>query len=669
MDAAGKRIMRKLILEHKFALGDCVCFTALPRDIHAAYPGQFDIAVDSHFSEVWWNNPHARMVKKEDYQQNPLIYKISYRDGITAAGRGQKIHMVAWYHHDFSRQSGYHVPVTVPSGDIHMTAEESKPIVEGRYWVMLSGGKMDITIKHWWVDRWQRVVDMLLERGVHCVRAGVLYKDHVHPPMKNVIDMVGKYDNARGFFNLIQNSEGIMCPITAGMHIAACFEKPCVIVAGGREEPWWEGYVNCYGAFGPGCQPVKVEHRYLHTIGSLDCCKTKGCWKHRVVPLGRNDKWDKPFRICKMPISTDTQHVAKCMDMITPEHVVNAVMSYYADGTLPPVGEPVVVVKKHEMPQIVPVNQLPVRPILLPFDEPAAVGERATPVIVRPPLPTAKQAKPEQLKPPTAKPVTAPAVTSNTGWDRMDHPLIGGKLTVFALCYGPHPELARSCLSSILETVPIERLDIRVGCNACDPATIKYLESLPLTKMYVHKNNDKKYPVMREMFWDTKCPVTTRYMAWFDDDAKVADRLWALKLSDAIISNHPHGSRLYGNKYVHDLKMFAKGGHNPVEWFKRAAWWRGRNLKVKGQGDEAPNGTVIEFVSGWFWAASMDAIRAANVPDIRLNHNGGDIAIGEQFHQAGFKIKTFNTGKSLVWCPEKQAGGRRGYSEKFQWQT
>jgi hypothetical protein len=60
-------------------------------------------------------------------------------------------------------------------------------------------------------------------------------------------------------------------------------------------------------------------------------------------------------------------------------------------------------------------------------------------------------------------------------------------------------------------------------------------------------------------------------------------------------------------------------------------------------------------------------MREADIPDRRLMHNGGDITIGEQIHQAGYGIKQWNKNKSLIACPSREQGGRRGVSQRFPW--
>jgi hypothetical protein len=237
------------------------------------------------------------------------------------------------------------------------------------------------------------------------------------------------------------------------------------------------------------------------------------------------------------------------------------------------------------------------------------------------------------------------------------------------LCYGPHADLAKRCLDSILNNSPRERLDIRVACNEVPQATLQYLRSLPLTRLYVNHTNRKKYPVMREMFWDNECPIRTNYVLWFDDDTQVVDPNWLNRLTETIVASHPQGCRLFGWRMIHDLshKAITRKNPRPDKWFREAAWYQGRHFKARPSGVEAPNGSVIEFVPGWFWAISTEAIRRGDIPDRRLNHNGGDITIGEQIHQAGFKIQMFNKDKVFVWCPKKEAGGRRGFEESFPW--
>jgi hypothetical protein len=248
--------------------------------------------------------------------------------------------------------------------------------------------------------------------------------------------------------------------------------------------------------------------------------------------------------------------------------------------------------------------------------------------------------------------------------DMMDHPLIGGRFTVFVLCYGDYFELAKSCLSSILSTLPTERLDLRVGLNAVCEATLAYVKSLPATKIYEDASNAGKYVMMRRMFHDPECPITTTHLVWFDEDARIVrGSIWQ-RLAEAIVVNHRYGARLYGLIMFHDIAKFAGVGYDSASWFTEATWWRGKDLFVGMGPQTAPNGTCIHFAVGWFWCMATEMIRNADIPDVRLVHNGGDIACGEAVRQAGGTLQPLNVDKEYVWHPSDR---RRGKVTRFPW--
>src|ERR1019366_4575594 len=147
----------------------------------------------------------------------------------------------------------------------------------------------------------------------------------------------------------------------------------------------------------------------------------------------------------------------------------------------------------------------------------------------------------------------------------------------------------------------------------------------------------------------------------------IVDRSMWSQLCQVIVANHPQQCRLYGWPMSHDLAIFAKRGNDPYAWFKQAKWWRGRSLWLRGRAIEAPNGSVVTFVPGLFWAIATSLIREGSIPDSRLDHNGGDICIGEICHQLGYRIKAFNSNKTMVYTPPREGGGRRGTSQPFKW--
>ena len=633
-----------MILRHHFGLGDAVLLTGLLRDIERAYPGQYEVLLDANFREIYKGRSDAREVTRADRARlrNKKPVDLRYQDGIRAARRGERVHITRWLHRNFERRTGLSVPLTEPHADPQLTPAEQDPIVHGRYWVVVAGGKKDITNKFWWDVRWQEVVNSLREAGIHCVQAGALHRGHRHAKLRNVTNLVGHLPHARSFLRLIRDAEGVIAPVTAATHIAAAFHRPCVTLLGGREEPWGIGYVDAYEAFGPDAGPVPMEHRLLHTVGMLSCCESRGCWKRQTLP---NDdtvsKSSRPDDLCKLPQQlSDGRAVPRCMDLIQPGHVVEAVMSYYKEGYVPPID-----------PNTPPPEPIPLERIdgAVPTSQPPQGEKKGG---------TAKDDA-KRRGPTTPKNARGPQ-----DYDRFDHPHIGGKFTIFVLCYGDHTDLAKRCLDSILETVPDHRLDLRVATNAVVPKTLEYIEKLPTTAVYVNEENRKKYPVMREIFRDQENPIETPYLIWLDDDTQVVDPMWLKHLSEAIVNNHSQGGRMYGWPHFHDLRLSRKGNHDPKKWFESAKWWRGARLRVRNSNRRAPNGTLIDFVPGWCWALATHLIHGADIPDRRLNHNGGDITIGAQVSQAGYRIVPWNKNKKLVWCPK---GSRRGYSEHFPW--
>ena len=107
------------------------------------------------------------------------------------------------------------------------------------------------------------------------------------------------------------------------MHLAAAVEvkpgmplnRPCVVVAGGREPPHFTAYPH---------------HQFIHTVGALLCCDNGGCWKSRAVPLGDGDVNDRPDALCVDPVGT----LPRCMDMITADDVIRRIELYFQGGAL-----------------------------------------------------------------------------------------------------------------------------------------------------------------------------------------------------------------------------------------------------------------------------------------------------------------------------------------------
>ena len=312
---------RKLILRTRFALGDTVQFTAAIRDLHRCYPGTFVTDVRTPCGEVWNYNPHLTHLDENDPEAEILDCELPLIDWSNKV----PYHVLEGFIDDLNRQLGLHIRCTEFKGDIHLSAAEKRarsPVhalagADIPYWIIVAGGRHEMTIKWWDAGRYQAVVDHFAGR-IQFVQAGG--GGDFHPKLRGTIDLRGK-TSVRELLRLVHHSQGVVCGVTGPMHLAAAVEtkvpsaghRPCVVVAGGRESPHWEAY--------PG-------HQFIHTVGALLCCAKGGCWKTRTLPLGDEAPADDPRQHC-VNVSGD---LPRCMDMISAAEVIRRVETYFEGG-------------------------------------------------------------------------------------------------------------------------------------------------------------------------------------------------------------------------------------------------------------------------------------------------------------------------------------------------
>lgn len=317
--------VRKLILKTGFAPGDGVMLTAAVRDLHRTYPGEFLTDVQSPYPALWKFNPHRTPLRPADADVEiidcdyPLIQQANAR----------RCHFLHGFIEFLNERLQRQIRLTDLHGDIHLSDEErqrSSQVTEllGQslpYWIVAGGGKFDLTIKWWEHARWQSVVDHFRDRLLF-VQVGS--SRHFHPRLQNALDLRG-WTDLRQLIHLVHHADGVLCPVTCLMHLAAAVpraagspqQRPCVVVAGGREPAEWEAY--------PG-------HHFLHTIGQLECCRDGGCWRRRTVPLGDGNENDKPEHLCIDPVG----QLPRCMDQITPAQVIDAIEACLETGAARP---------------------------------------------------------------------------------------------------------------------------------------------------------------------------------------------------------------------------------------------------------------------------------------------------------------------------------------------
>lgn len=314
--------MRRLILRSFQSPGDVLMLTAAVRDLHAACPGQYETDVRSSASALWDHNPHLTPLREgaAGVAQIPMHYPLVHQSN------QRPYHFLHGYVQYLEQQLAVRIPVTRFQGDIYLSPEEKTAPPPGRdrgvperFWILIAGGKYDFTAKWWNPASYQAVVDHFRGRiqFVQCGEAG-----HWHPKLKGVVDLIGQ-TATRDFIRLMHHADGVVCPVTFAMHLAAAVEskpggpqrRPCVVVAGGREPPHWEAYPH---------------HQFISTVGALPCCSGGGCWKSRCQLVGDGDAKDR-VDVCERPVQVSGElRIPQCMHLITPQDVIRRIELYDA---------------------------------------------------------------------------------------------------------------------------------------------------------------------------------------------------------------------------------------------------------------------------------------------------------------------------------------------------
>lgn len=310
----------KYILKNHQSPGDIVMLTAAVRDFKLSHP-EVEIDVDSACPALWENNPHLTRgiegkVIKADY---PLIHD---------SNEGQH-HFIHGFRQHLEDILNLRIKPTKFKGDIHLSDAEKGWLsqveeigIKQKFWILNAGGKYDFTAKWWNPASFQRIVHRF-RNEITFVQIG--QSDHWHPELEGVVNLIGKTD-LRQLIRLIYHSVGILTGVSLPMHLAAAVEskhgllnRPCVVLAGGREPVQWEAYPH---------------HRFLAVNGAMKCCDNGGCWKSRCQLVGDGDKKDTEDT-CLNPVQiTKDLRIPKCLDMIKSDDVIRAIEQYYEGGVL-----------------------------------------------------------------------------------------------------------------------------------------------------------------------------------------------------------------------------------------------------------------------------------------------------------------------------------------------
>lgn len=261
-----------------------------------SYP-KWKIDVRTPCAEIWENNPHITPLREKEAE----IFTIGYPEVNDCHWRQQ--HWTDAFRHELEKQLGVKIKKTGIYPELWVSDLERSwiPQVQGDYWIINAGRKSDNELKQY--HKWQEVVDILndyFKRKVRLVQVG--HKDHIHPPLKGVINLIGKTDT-RELIRLAYWAKGSIGPLSFQSVISAALKQPAVVIMGGKEDVRWHLYPHM---------------KYLYANGSLKCCQFGGCW------LGGN------IGKCKDVVNG----VPRCFDILKPRTITDAVKSYYQGGWL-----------------------------------------------------------------------------------------------------------------------------------------------------------------------------------------------------------------------------------------------------------------------------------------------------------------------------------------------
>ena len=297
--------MREVVFECWLPPGDVVVLSATIRDLHLTYPGEFRTEVRCGFPEVFEHSPYIQRVCGDSSK----IETIEIDGALGLLSDQSTLHYTEAVREYVNQQLGINAVGSRIGGDLHLSERElemrpsllKETLGDKPYWLIVSGGKRDFTTKWWPPARYQKVVEALRD-SVTFVQVGA--SGDFHPRLTGVVDLRAK-TTLRDLICLTYHAEGVLCPITCLMHLAAAVpahtetgQRPAaVVIAGGREPVHWEAY---------------SEHCFLDTIGRLECCRETGCWRARIRPLGDGHWSDHPEKLC---VDVGQTH-SRCMEEI-----------------------------------------------------------------------------------------------------------------------------------------------------------------------------------------------------------------------------------------------------------------------------------------------------------------------------------------------------------------
>lgn len=220
------------------------------------------------------------------------------------------------------------------------------------------------------------------------------------------------------------------------------------------------------------------------------------------------------------------------------------------------------------------------------------------------------------------------------------------KLTIMVLCYGNHFELAKRCLSSIINNFNKEQYILRVGLNKVCDETKRYVLSLnEVDDVYISKINIHKTGMWRRMAKD----ICTNWCMWFDDDSYVVDKN---ALQNRLNIINAQNFDMAGHLFYMDGKYH--GEYLPFkDYIKEQSWYDKKQIpcgvfEYEQSYNADGNDRRWFFLTGGNWIIKSNLLEKFNYPPLsifkhlsnnnQLANDGDDVLICEILRQNNHKI-------------------------------
>ena len=216
-------------LKTELPFGDCVVMTAAIHSLHIQFPNQYKTGVDTNHNDLFLNNPHISADALDKFKTIEMNYDSIHRSNSVSCN------FINGYVDDLAQQLNIPLKLQTDKPHLYLTQDEKDKYKDmAPYWIVVVGGKYDLTCKHLCKTYMQQVVDQFIGdiKFVQSVR-----KEDMNYVLENTT--VVRDITKREMFSLVYNSQGCIGPVTSWQHVAAAFDKPYICVAGGREPVQW----------------------------------------------------------------------------------------------------------------------------------------------------------------------------------------------------------------------------------------------------------------------------------------------------------------------------------------------------------------------------------------------------------------------------------------------